>query len=207
MMSIHNRCSGGSANPQCSSNRWPCRRHASAAATRHQPSALPTALSRRTPTLLSAPSPLSHAGHGTCCSLTPDCICSRPAQPGMHPLVHPSCRFCDRSWASRLGQLQKLPVIQDRQPHCQTSAVCGQMSALCDRVPMSNGTNLFTTRHVAKAHLWVEMEPMVELMLMTLRVSFFSKSGSNACVTLRDPTTLTSRILRYSAGSLQADVS
>ena len=48
------------------------------------------------------------------------------------------------------------------------------------------------------------MEPRVELMLMTLRVFFFSNRGSNACVTLRGPTTFTSRIFRYSAGSLQA---
>ena len=56
-----------------------------------------------------------------------------------------------------------------------------------------------------QAHLWVEMEPMVELMLTTLRVSFFSRRGSNACVTLRGPTAFTFRTFRYSAGSLQAD--
>ena len=44
---------------------------------------------------------------------------------------------------------------------------------------------------------------MVELMLMTLRVSFFSNRGSNACVTLRGPTVFTFKTFRYSAGSLQ----
>ena len=69
---------------------------------------------------------------------------------------------------------------------------------------MSKNSSRLIYQHVAKAHLWVEMEPRVELMLMTLRVSFFSRRGSNACVTLRGPTTFTSRIFRYSAGSLQA---
>ena len=48
---------------------------------------------------------------------------------------------------------------------------------------------------------------MVELMLMTLRVSFFSKEGSNACVTLRGPTVFTFKTLRYSSGSLQVQKS